>query len=104
MSGIEIPLVIVGGEVADWGIIPTFLNPADPRSAAEQIDANYVSGWQHFEGFTFDPDTLTLHYKGDPPLRPLSLLLFRNERLLIYPHEWVLIMQPDRSWQIARLD
>ena len=104
MSGIEIPLVIIGGKAVDWGFIPTFLDPADPRPAVEQIDANYVAGWNDFKGFTFDFDTLTIHYSGDPPLRPLSALLFRKEMLLLYPSSWVLILQPDKSWQIARLD
>jgi hypothetical protein len=104
MSGIEIPLVIVGGNAVEWGYIPTFLDTNDPRPAVEQIDANYVGGWSDFKGFDFDYDSLTLHYKGDPPIRPLSALLFRREMLLLYPHAWVLILQPDRSWQIARLD
>jgi len=87
-----------------WGLIPSFLHADDPHSAREQINARYIGGWEHFPGFTLDKRTMTLRYPGDPPMRPISLLLFRAEKLYMYPHAWVLIMQRDGTWEIARLD
>jgi hypothetical protein len=97
-------LMIVGGSPEDWGIIPSFLNEDDPRSAKEQIHSHYMGGWNAFQGFTFDPEKLTLKYPDDPLLEPLSALLFRNETLLIYQSAWVVILQKDGSWEVARLD
>ena len=44
-----------------WGYIPTFLNENDPRSTIEQLDDGYISGWNKFDGFTLNKDTLTLY-------------------------------------------
>jgi hypothetical protein len=97
-------MIMVGGHPEDWGFILGFLDLDDPRPAAEQINEHYVSGWSPFEGFSFDKVSGIITYSGDPPLRPLSSLSFRDELLLIYPGEWVLILQRDDTWQIARLD
>jgi len=97
-------VVMVGGEPEDWGIIPTFLDNDDPRPAAEQFNENYIGGWNPFPGFEFDTITGELLYKGDPPLRPKSAMFFRDERIVLYPHGWVMIIAPDDTWQISRMD
>jgi hypothetical protein len=99
-----IPLVIVGGTPDDWGIIPSFLDTDDPRSAIEQFDAHYIGGWNKFDGFTWDADNETLSYSGDPPMKPISMMLFRKEVIVMFPYEWVMVIQPDHSWEIARMD
>lgn len=98
------PLIIVGGDPEMWGYIPSFLDVDDPRGAKEQFNANYVSGWHHFKGFTFDRDYGTIQYKDDPPLQPLSLMLFRDEKILRYRSAWILVLEPDDSWEICRMD
>lgn len=88
-----------------WGYVPEFLDEHDPRSAREQIAEKYVGGWNPLPGGTFDIETLAWTYPGDPPQQPVSIMIFRRERLIMYPHEFVLILSPDRkSWEISRMD
>jgi hypothetical protein len=96
------PILIVG-DPEIWGLIPGFLDEDDPRPAREQFAANYIAGWQPFEGFTANED-MVLSYPGDPPLEPQSMMIFRNEVLFIYDHAWVVILQHDKSWEIMRMD
>lgn len=87
------------------GLIPYFLDDADPRTAAEQIHANYeFGGWQPFDGWLYMKDDGTLRYPGDPVLRPLAKTKLRNEELFFYNHGWVGIRQPDGRFEVARLD
>jgi hypothetical protein len=96
--------LIFGRDVADWGFIPTFLHDDDPRPAKEQFADRYVSGWNKFEGFTFDESKGTLKYPGDPVMYTLGAMIFRDEMILLFPSAWVLIMQPDHTWEVARMD
>lgn len=101
--------MIVVGPHEPWGIILTFLHEDDPRPAREQFNAHYISGWHPFDGFTMlDPKNFVIQYEGkdgkDPPLSPFGAAVFRMERLLIYPSAWVVIVQPDDSWEVARMD
>jgi hypothetical protein len=95
---------MVGGHAEDWGFIPSFLDEDDERTAQEQINAHYIGGWNAFEGFTLNPETMQLSYTGDPPMLPISVLVFRDETLYMYDHAWTLIMQKSGDWTIARLD
>jgi hypothetical protein len=88
-----------------WGYIPAFLDPDDPRPAREQIDEKYFGGWRPGpRGLRFDVDSLALSYPGDPPKTPISALLFRQELLLLYESDWLVIVQRDHSWEVARID
>jgi hypothetical protein len=81
----SVPLELVG-------FIPDTLNENDPRSAREQLDAGYGGGWQKFVGHTLVPeDGFKLCYPGDPPMHPIALIRLRRERIVIYPHAWVMI-------------
>ena len=91
------------------GYIPDFLSEDDPRPAREQINANYTAGggWQSFKGngkHTFDPKTHAIKYPLDPKLEPLASAKLRDELILYYRHSWVVIVQPDGEWDIARMD
>ncbi|HEY5446040.1 MAG TPA: hypothetical protein VIJ87_16530 [Pyrinomonadaceae bacterium] len=85
------------------GFIPGFLDENDPRSAKEQIHANYISGWHTFQGFKM-ADNGNLLYPGDPPTRLLAMTHLRNETILFYEHDWLAIMQRDGSFEVARID
>lgn len=85
------------------GFIPSFLDPDDPRPAAEQFNARYIAGWHPFEGFTLLGNG-DLKYTGDPPLHPLAMTNLRDEQITFYEYAWVMIMQPDGSWEVARMD
>jgi hypothetical protein len=85
------------------GLIPGFLDDNDPRSAKEQIHANYISGWNRFEGFKL-LDNLSLMYPGDPRLPPMATTALRDEVIIYYPYSWVVILQKDGTYEVARLD
>lgn len=86
------------------GYIPMFLSANDPRPAREQFDKNYVhGGWQPFHGFTMRADG-ALCYPGDPPLPPLAETTLRDETIRFHDCAWVVILQADGSWEVARLD
>jgi len=83
------------------GYLPGFLSEDDPRSAREQFDAHY--GWRAFRGFELRDDD-SIKYPGDPRMAPLAETKLRDERILFYPSSWVMVMQPDRSFEICRMD
>lgn len=87
------------------GSIPSFVDDHDPRPAREQIDTAYkwAGGWRVFPGHTLGADN-SLKYPGDPPLYPLAQTRLRDELIVFYPHAWVCIIQPDRSYEVARID
>lgn len=88
------------------GFIPMFLNEDDPRPAREQIDENYQhgGGWRPTTGFTLDTKTMNLTYPEDPPYRPLAMTRLRGELLVFYDSAFLMIMQPDGTFEVARLD
>lgn len=87
------------------GFIPQWLDTADPRSAAEQLNAAYQhgGGWSPFHGFK-TRDNYVLTYPGDPPLHPLAWTNLRNETVVIYRHGWVAIFQLDGTFEVCRMD
>lgn len=96
--------MLTDGNLEDWGFIPSFLDFDDPRPVREQFDEHYMGGWNKFDGFTWDSASGTLTYPGDPPMKFLSGIWFRDERILLFPHAWVMVVQPDGSWEVARMD
>lgn len=87
-----------------WGYIPTFLSLDDPRSAIEQFNDNYVSGWNRFDDFTLDKETLALSYPDDPDMYPIDKMRFRDETIAIYPHSWVMVLKADGTHEVCRMD
>jgi len=87
------------------GFIPTFLSLADPRPAREQLDSGYQhgGGWRPQTGFTMHGG-MSLHYPGDPAFRPLAMARFRDEKIVIYEHEYVAVIQPDGSFEVSRMN
>jgi hypothetical protein len=87
------------------GLLPTMLDDNDPHSAKEQFHKNYQhgGGWHPMQGFKLYKDD-TLKYPEDPPLRPIAKLQFRDELIILYEHSWVAIIQPNRSYEVCRMD
>lgn len=86
------------------GFLPDFFSEHDPRPAKEQINSNYrFGGWQKFDGFKLGADN-SLKYPGDPSLEPLAQAQLRDELIILYQSSWVAIIQPDRSFEVARID
>lgn len=87
------------GMIADW------LSPSNSASARDQLDQAYGhgGGWQPFKGFSLRPDN-SIKYPGDPSMKPIAEMQLRDELILQYEHAWVAIVQPDRSFEICRMD
>jgi hypothetical protein len=87
------------------GLLPGMLNSNDPRPAREQLDSGYAQGggWNPFPGFKLTENN-NLLYPGDPPTRPVAVTHLRDELIILYEHEWVAIIQPDRSFEVCRMD
>jgi len=88
------------------GYLPRFFNEADPRPAIEQIKANYIGGWWPFKGFDLagKNDVYALKYPGDRPMRLVSRGLLRDETILLFEHDWVVVLQKDGTWECSRMD
>ena len=87
------------------GLSPSFLDEDDPRPACEQFDANYQhGGWVPMDGFKLNHKTFTLTYPGDPPYQPLAMIALRQERIFIYEYAFVMVLQPEGLFSVARLD
>jgi hypothetical protein len=86
------------------GLIPGFLREDDPRPAREQFDERYRhgGGWHSLHGFKLTDKTLK--YPGDPPMEPIASINFRNETIYIYKYGMVNIVQPDGTFEVARMD
>ena len=86
------------------GYIPMFLFEDDPRPAAEQFNERYAhgGGWQPMDKWKLSGDQIK--YPGDPPYHPVARGQLRGETIWVYPHSWVCIVQPDGSFQVARMD
>ena len=87
------------------GLIPYFLSEDDPRPAREQFDENYHhgGGFHPIPRFELLPNG-DLKYPGDPPLSPLAEVRLRDEVIRVYDYAWVCVVQPDGSFEVARID
>jgi hypothetical protein len=86
------------------GFIPSFFDEDEFLTAREQIDLNYAhgGGWRPFPGVTMDEGCL--RYPGDPPFPLLAEAKFRDETIRLYLGSWLAIIQPDGSYEVAKID
>lgn len=90
--------------VEHLGHIIYWLDDFNPKSATEQLNDGYqFGGWQPFKGFKLREDNALL-YPGDPPTIPLAQAQLRDELVVFYDHSWVAVIQPDRSFEVCRMD
>lgn len=86
------------------GYIPLFFDERDARSAKDQINERYIfGGWQPFTGPTLD-ENMAMCYSNDPPQPALAVIRLSTERVFIYPHAFVAIVQANGTAEFARLD
>lgn len=87
------------------GYLPYWLSEADPRPARDQLNEHYQhgGGWNPFTGHTLRNDN-SIKYPGDPVLPPRCTARLREETICVYDHAWVAIIQPDRSFEVCRMD
>jgi hypothetical protein len=91
------------------GYTPSFINPDSEDDAQTQLHRNYAhgGGWHDFDGFTLsdrEGDEPKLLYPGDPPTHAIAHWKLRDERIVLFEHAWVAIIQPDGSFRVARMD
>jgi hypothetical protein len=89
------------------GYTPEFLSEDSEDDAVKQLDEHYShgGGWRDFEGFTFvDGDEPKLTYPGDPPTNAIAHWKLRDERIILFEHAWVAVVQPDGKFRVARMD
>jgi hypothetical protein len=87
------------------GFLVYMLDDDDEDKATVQLDKHYQhgGGWQPFEGFTLRDDD-SIKYPGDPAYKPVARTKLRDETIVVYEHGWVAVIQPDRSYEICRMD
>jgi hypothetical protein len=86
--------------------LPYFLVNEDERPAAQQFNERYkFGGWRPFgqDKFTLT-ETHILKYPGDPAHQPMAVTHLRDEVILLYNSDVVVIKQPDGSFEVCRMD
>lgn len=100
-----------GWELA--GFIPSFLYLGDPRPAAEQFNERYAhgGGWFPFgkdDWALIQPNSVlnryTLKYQGEEKYAALAFTQLRDETIVVFEYAWVAIVQPDGTFEVARMD
>lgn len=89
------------------GLLPYMLDPECEDRAAEQFDRGYGhgGGWRPFKGFeVLNWDEMLIKYPGDPPYQPLAHAYLRDERIIVYPCSWVMVLQPTSTYEMCRMD
>lgn len=90
------------------GLTPAFLSEDDPDDAVTQLDKHYShgGGWHDFDGFELhDSETAPqLRYPEDPPTDAVAHWKLRDERIILFDHAWVAVIQPDGSMRVSRMD
>jgi hypothetical protein len=89
------------------GLLPTFVRESDPRPAAVQINERYIhGGWNSFKGFALREvgGQYRLTYPEDPPRFELARAKLRDETIVLFQSDWVAVIQPDGSFDVARID
>ena len=98
-------VLLNGGTPDHVGMIPHWLDESDMRNARDQLDDHYQhgGGWRPFEGFKLNRDK-SIEYDGDPALKPLAIMKLRDEIVVMYQYGWVMILQPNGTFEICRMD
>jgi hypothetical protein len=88
------------------GLLPDIFRSEDPRPAAEQANDRYAhgGGWRPQAKWKISPVTGVASYPGDPDMEPIALGRLRNERVYVYDHGYVCIMQTDGTFEMCRMD
>lgn len=89
------------------GFLPGMLDIDNPKPAKEQFNDAYGhgGGWRPMSKFKMvNPKTFKIYYPGDPAMLPLAMTKLRDETILFYDYAMVCIVQPDGSFEVARMD
>lgn len=86
------------------GLLPGFLVEEDSRPAREQINERYVSGWTPVAGASIHDGGRYMTFPGDPPFKARAVTVLRNEKIILFTHDFLAIVQQDGSFEVARVD
>ena len=78
----------------------------DAESAREQLDRVYCDeggAWHPTSGFDIKSGN-ELYRDGKFYSNPIAQAWLRHELILLYESDWVAVVQPDGSFEVARLD
>ena len=105
MPALTITLLEPGVTLQTLGALPDMLDAADPAPAREQLDRGYRDrgGFRALSGWYLGADDV-LHFPGDRPYRPIAETRLGSERILVFECNFVAVVQPDRSFEVARMD
>ena len=96
--------VLYGGtHPGDLGYLPLMLDDEDPRAAVAQLNS-WLPLWRPFGEGEWVKRGQVITYPGDPPLHPRAVAMLRDELLVFYDHDLLLIEQLDGSFEVARMD
>jgi hypothetical protein len=88
------------------GGLTTYLTSATTDPLWLQLDENSRSGWNPQlvadQGWELSADE-HLIYPGLPPLAPAAYATHLGEKILVYPHGWVVIVQLGGAFSVARV-
>lgn len=95
------------------GPIPHWLDENDARPAAKQLNDHYQhgGGWCPMTGFTMPDRTTGVLVFGsddgeaaDETFRPWAAIMFNREMIFAYDYDIFSVLQPDGSFEVARMD
>lgn len=89
------------------GRIPLLINPQCNDPVWLQVQDNYPNGWNPVPASERHKWTLTadeyLIYPGLPPVAPAAMAWLRSEKILVYPAGWVVVVQLNGDFTVARI-
>lgn len=96
------------------GYLPKIIRGDDPRPVKEQVAERYAhgGGWSPFPTgkWTMDQTTGAITYPpeepGDEPevYEPIALTTINHEKVFVYPHALVAVLQNDGTFDVVRMD
>ena len=88
------------------GDLRFFANENSDTPLNKQINKAYSfgGGWNPLNGFEFNQETKGIKYPGDPELLPLAVATFKEQQVYLYHYSWVAIVNPDKSFEVSRVD
>ncbi len=94
------------------GFLTVIFDPTEELPYVDQANQRYAhgGGWRDFEGFTIDPDSMSLVYPDDPPIKCIGTLLGKPDEIVaVYEHSWVAVIStatnnPNDGARFCRMD
>jgi hypothetical protein len=89
------------------GFLPDILLAEDKRPVKAQLEDRYAhgGGFRPIAGMKLNRMTMIMHFPGDPPYVPAAWTQIGEEKVYYYPLcSLLLILQPDHSWEVTRVD